>query len=242
MDEQEFTHSTDGEELRTTVVAPDGDPRPGTALLLHGAGVSSSRRLLPLARAYAAAGLRAVAFDFSGHGASTGRLAELSLERRFLQARSVLDRFAGDGPLLLAGFSMSGQTVADLAADLGERVHGVVLGAPAAYVHAAWKLPFGDPAFTATLRTPDSWRASPAYPSYAAFRGRSVLVVPAHDAVIPSGVTTRIEDALRQRSTYSRLTFPNSPHQLATWLADHPADRDHLVGLSLAPADGRPQG
>jgi pimeloyl-ACP methyl ester carboxylesterase len=69
---------------------------------------------------FAARGCRALAFDFSGHGESSGELRELSLARRLRQAGAVIDRHVppGDG-LILVGFSMSGQTVADLVARYG---------------------------------------------------------------------------------------------------------------------------
>ena len=45
-----------------------------------------------------------------------------------------------DGPLILAGFGMSGRTVADLA-----RHHGRRVVAPAVYAAEVWPLPFEDP-------------------------------------------------------------------------------------------------
>ncbi|MFJ3301894.1 alpha/beta fold hydrolase [Streptomyces sp. NPDC086549] len=60
---------------------------------------------------------RGLAFDFSGHGESTVALRELGLRRRFEQAVSVIDARAPAGePLVLVGFSMSGQTATDPAA------------------------------------------------------------------------------------------------------------------------------
>lgn len=68
-------------------------------------------------------GCRGVAFDFSGHGESAGKLRELSLRRRFEQAVAAIDAYSGaDGPLVVVGFSMSGQMVADLFRHYGDRV------------------------------------------------------------------------------------------------------------------------
>ncbi|GAA2139079.1 hypothetical protein GCM10009760_20890 [Kitasatospora kazusensis] len=228
MEQREFTHHADGEALSCTTFTPVGAVRPERVVIMHGAGAGSKQRNLPLAREFAEAGFHALAFDFSGHGQSTGELPALSLERRFVQARSVVAEFAPDGPLVLVGFSMSGQTIADLVGELGPRVATVVLGAPAAYAAEAWKLPFGA-GFTEILRTPRSWAASPVFDTYAAFAGRAVLVVPEHDAVIPPEVTARIEAALAERAQLTRLTFPGSEHILGGWLADHPADRRQVV-------------
>ena len=115
-----------------------------TAVLLHGAGRGSKERLLPLLDEFVAHGCRALAFDFSGHGESSGALAELSLRRRFEQAVAVIDAHTpADGPLVLVGFSMSGQTVADLARHYGARVAALGLCAPAVYAGEAWDVPFG---------------------------------------------------------------------------------------------------
>ncbi|MFJ5923211.1 alpha/beta hydrolase [Kitasatospora sp. NPDC092948] len=228
----------DGERLACTVVEPAGPARPGTALLLHGAGDADRGRCLPLARELAAAGCRAVVFDFAGHGASTGELGRLSLARRSRQARAVLDRYVPDGPLLLVGFSMSGQTVADLLGepDIGGRVRAVALGAPAAYAREVRELPFAEPEFTATLRTPGSWRSSTAFDAFAAFDGRAVLVLPETDAVIPAEVTDTVDAALRTRAAYTRLVLPGADHQLGHWLATHPDHRTLVAAALLAEA------
>jgi pimeloyl-ACP methyl ester carboxylesterase len=225
-----FVHHADGEELSCTAYAPARNERPERVVIMHGAGTGSKQRSLPLAQDFAKAGFHSLAFDFSGHGQSTGRLELLSLERRFLQARSVVEEFAPDGPVALVGFSMSGQTIADLVEHLGERVTTIVLGAPAAYGAEAWKVPFGS-GFTELIRAPHSWRESPVFDTYARYTGRAVLIVPDQDSVIPPGVTFRIEAALRKRATFDRLMFPGSQHTLGLWLAEHPDDRRRVVEL-----------
>lgn len=132
-----------------TVVLP-------TVVLLHGAGTSDKSRLTGLMTDFAARGHHALACDFSGHGDSSGALEDLSLRRRFRQARAVIDQCvpAGAG-LVLIGFSMSGQTVADLVAHYGSRVASIGLCAPAVYAARAWPVPFSA-GFTEIIRTPGS--------------------------------------------------------------------------------------
>jgi len=228
----------DGERLACVVVEPAGPVRPGTAVLMHGAGESGKHRCLPLAEELAAAGCRAVVFDFSGHGESSGALGELSLARRVRQARAVLERFAPDGPLLLVGFSMSGQTVADLLdePDVAGRVRAVGLGAPAAYGREVRELPFAEPEFTAGLRAPGSWRGSTAFEAFAAFGGRAVLVLPEADEVIPAEVTDALDVALRTRAAYTRLVLPGADHRLGGWLSAHPEHRALVAGALLSEA------
>ncbi|WP_431046358.1 alpha/beta hydrolase [Streptomyces sp. P1-3] len=153
-----FTFACDGELLSCAALDPAVEARPGVeanpgaedgdrpaAVLLHGAGTSDEGRFSGLLGDLAARGHQALCFDFSGHGASSGRLPHLSLRRRFTQARAVIDAHVPPGRrLLLIGFSMSGQTVADLVAHYGSRVAAIGLCAPAVYDRAAWDVPFGD--------------------------------------------------------------------------------------------------
>ncbi|MFF7067518.1 alpha/beta fold hydrolase [Streptomyces pseudovenezuelae] len=207
-----------------------------TAVLLHGAGRGSKERLLPLLDEFVAHGCRALAFDFSGHGQSSGALAELSLRRRFEQAVAVIDAHTpADGPLVLVGFSMSGQTVADLARHYGERVAALGLCAPAVYAGEAWDVPFGhgDGEFSEIIRRPDSWRRAPALDALRAYEGRAVLAVPGTDAVIPPEVTEAVQEALAFRSQFTRLELPDADHQLGRWLSDHADARRALVSALL---------
>ncbi|MEW2303158.1 alpha/beta fold hydrolase [Streptomyces sp. NPDC006655] len=229
----DFTHDHDGERLSGVY---GGAPSGATAVVLHGAGTSSRERLLPLVREFVAHGCRGVAFDFSGHGQSTGRLGELSLRRRFEQAVAVIDAYAGaDGPLVLVGFSMSGQTVADLVRHYGDRVAALGLCAPAVYTAEAWDVPFGDGngRFSGLIRQPDSWRTAPALEILRAYEGRAVLAVPGTDAVIPPAVTEAVQDALAARAQYTRLDLPGAPHQVGMWFREHAEDRREFVAAML---------
>ncbi|AYC41830.1 Multifunctional-autoprocessing repeats-in-toxin [Streptomyces griseorubiginosus] len=239
-----FTHEHDGERLAG--VHGGGDPAghgggsgpaaAPTAVLLHGAGRSSREQLLPLLDEFTVHGCRALAFDFSGHGESSGELAEASLRRRFEQAVSVIDaQVPADGPLVLVGFSMSGQTVADLVRHYGGRVAAIGLCAPAVYAGETWELPFGrgDGEFSAVIRRPDSWRQAPALQALRGFEGRAVLAVPGTDAVIPPEVTEAVQEALAFRSQFTRLELPDAEHRLGAWLRDHADDRRELVTALL---------
>ncbi|MYS89623.1 MULTISPECIES: alpha/beta hydrolase [Streptomyces] len=228
-----FTHAVDGERLSgLSGGTGPGEPARATAVLLHGAGNGSKDRLVPLLEEFAAQGCRALSFDFSGHGESTGLLRELSLRRRFEQAVSVIDARAGaDGPLVLVGFSMSGQTVADLARHYGERVAALGLCAPAVYAAQAWDVPFGagDGRFSEIIRRPGSWRGSPALDVLRGYEGRAVLAVPGTDAVIPPAVTRAVAEALARRARFTHWELPGAEHRLGLWFRDHPGDRREFV-------------
>ncbi|MGW1785565.1 alpha/beta fold hydrolase [Streptomyces sp. NPDC002143] len=233
----DFTLDHDGERLSGVY---GGDPSGVTAVVLHGAGNSSIKRLLPLVREFVAHGCRGVAFDFSGHGESTGKLSESSLRRRFEQAVAVIDAYAGaSGPLVLVGFSMSGQAVADLVRHYGDRVAALGLGAPAVYTAEAWDEPFGDGTgrFSEIIRRSDSWRETSALQVLRAYEGRAVLAVPGTDAVIPPAVTEAVQDALAARAQYTRFDLPDAQHQLGLWFREHGHDRREFVEAVLTGLD-----
>jgi aminoglycoside phosphotransferase (APT) family kinase protein/pimeloyl-ACP methyl ester carboxylesterase len=252
-----FAHDHDGERLSCVSGGGDdghgtghGDDRGATAtvVLLHGAGLGNKERLLPLLEEFVARGCRSLALDFSGHGESSGELKDLSLRRRFEQAVSVIDASVpADGPLILVGFSMSGQTVADLAGHYGRRVVALGLCAPAVYGAEAWQVPFGEDGgtsrsgevesgggrFSEIIRAPDSWRQAPALDVLRGYDGRAVLAVPGTDAVIPPAVTEAVTDALTARAQFTRLEFPDADHMLGLWLREHAADRARFVDAVL---------
>ncbi|MBA2811804.1 alpha/beta fold hydrolase [Streptomyces sp. KM273126] len=232
-----FTHDHDGEQLSGVDSGGDSGLEPAAAVvLLHGAGNGSKERLLPMLDEFVTRGCRGLALDFSGHGESTGELRELSLRRRFEQAAAVIDaRVPADAPLVLVGFSMSGQTVADLARHYGERVAAIGLCAPAVYAAEAWPVPFGegDGEFSTIIRAPESWRAAPALDVFRGYRGRAVLAVPATDHVIPPAVTEAVTDALSTRAQFTRLELPDAEHWLGLWFRDHAEDRREFVDAVL---------
>lgn len=227
------TGSTDG-----TDSGGDGPGAPASVVVLHGAGNGNKAALVPLLQEFAARGQHALAFDFSGHGESSGRLGELSLRRRFEQAASVIEgHVRASAPLTLVGFSMSGQTLADLVRHFGPRVTTLGLCAPAVYAAEAWEVPFGagngdgdgDGTFSEIIRRPDSWRDSPALAALRAYEGRAVLAVPRTDDVIPPAVTHAVTEALMERSHLTPVEYPRATHRLGAWFAEHPMDRRHFA-------------
>ncbi|QKV97419.1 alpha/beta fold hydrolase [Streptomyces sp. NA02950] len=221
----------DGERLGCAAFDPTAPAVGATAVVLHGAGTSDKERMLGLMRDLAAHGHHAVACDFSGHGESSGELGDLSLKRRFGQARALIDQgVPASDELVLIGFSMSGQTVADLLAHYGPRVTTIGLCAPALYPRDAWAAPFrAGSGFTETIHTPGGWRSSVALDTFRAYRARAVLAVPARDEVIPPEVTEAVAGALAEGSDLTHLVLPEAEHWLGAWFRDHPEDRGRFV-------------
>ncbi|MEV7001146.1 alpha/beta fold hydrolase [Streptomyces sp. NPDC093982] len=232
-----FAHTHDGELLSCVYGGAAAGPETATAVLLHGAGIGSKERLLPMLAEFVSRGCRGLALDFSGHGESSGAPGELSLRRRFEQAVSVIDACVpAGGPLVLVGFSMSGQTVTDLVAHYGERVAAIGLCAPAVYAEEAWDVPFGEGngRFSEIIRRPDGWRGAPAFDVLRAYEGRAVLAVPGTDAIIPPEVTEAVQDALAAHAQFTRFEVPGSEHMLGLWFQEHAEDRRDFVTAVLA--------
>jgi uncharacterized protein len=224
---QEFPLQVD-EETISCAETPADDAR-GRALLMHGAGVGCKDRYLPLLADLASMGITATAFDFSGHGRSSGRVEELSLAKRLRQAESVLAAVNAERlPVLAIGFSMSGQTVCDLLASSVNEIKAAVLGCPAVYAEEARCLEFGRPEFTQVLRRDGSWRSSTAFDALRSFTGPVMVVRPPGDAVIPSAVTQQILHSCPPG--VEDVVLDGATHEIYRWLEQRPRARRVLAG------------
>jgi len=196
-------------------------------VILHGAGMSHRKRYYTLARAIIQRGFGVVLFDFSGHGDSSGELKDLSLARRRLQARSVIDTILPkEGNLYLAGFSMSGQTACDLLPFYKERVRAVLLGCPGIYTQSAHEIVFGGGDFTTKIRVADSWKDSAAFDELQNFEGRTIIAIGERDQIIPKEVIISLKTAAKHPRY---IEYPGVDHQLAVWLADHESEQEKLL-------------
>ena len=113
--------------LAYTLVEPERAPRGeavGGVVILHGAG-SCKENHLDFARACAASGLTAIAFDQRGHGASEGALGAGALD----DVAAIAALLPGSGPVCLRGSSMGGFLALAAARRAGAR--GVVAICPA---------------------------------------------------------------------------------------------------------------
>lgn len=125
--------ATDPFELRL----PDGGvvhgdrlagDRPGY-LYLHGLGsVRTGEKSASLLRHAAAHGRAFARVDMRGHGASSGTIGRVKVSELIADAGLLLERF---GPRILVGSSLGGLVAAFAAVAWPERVHGLLLLAPA---------------------------------------------------------------------------------------------------------------
>jgi uncharacterized protein len=188
---------------------PDAKPE---LLFLHGAGNSTKDRSLPIAVKLASDyGISSFAFDFSGHGESTGNLQESSLKKRLDEARVAL-AFAGfDEKVSLCGFSMGGHIALELSSEIS--VRGLILFYPAVYADQAFDLRFG-PEFSSVIRQENSWRNSRLFDAVRTFAGNLLIVVGEQDRVIPFDVSRLLLEHATAATATRLVTVPNAPHVL----------------------------
>ncbi|WP_405753892.1 alpha/beta hydrolase [Streptomyces sp. NBC_01411] len=221
------------EKLSCFEVTPDGSATERErVVLLHGGGPADSKEpSLALAEDFAALGFHVIGLDFMGSGRSSGPWSEMTLNRRQDQAASLIDaRVPAGSPLILIGFSMSGQTAADLVGRFGDRVQRIALCAPGVYARTVRDTPFGDDAFSdLVFNRPELWPDSPALEVLATFHGRTLLVLPGHDEAVPPGMAGLIERSVRSNPRSSTLVIDGAGHLLDHWLAGHPEDRKSVT-------------
>ncbi len=102
-----------------------GDSGRDCVVLLPAAGCTTGY-LRPLAQQLAAAGLRAVAINLRGSGASTGKLDGISLHDLAADVAAVVTQL-GIGPVHVAGHAFGNRVARCLAADHPQLVRGVIL-------------------------------------------------------------------------------------------------------------------
>lgn len=118
----------DGEQLAWRAIDGDGP----TVVWLGGFKSDMlGTKAAALADAATELGWRFVRFDYSAHGESTGVWEEATIGRWRADALAVIDEIVPEGPLVLVGSSMGGWIACLIAMDRPERMHAMVLVAPA---------------------------------------------------------------------------------------------------------------
>ncbi len=219
--EQEVTFATNDESLRGRFITPSAgaNARPHI-LFLHGAGKSTKERSIPLATRLAEEfGLSSFAFDFSGHGNSTGLLAGSSLEKRTLEAKVAI-RFASfSRELTVCGFSMGAHIALELLKS--EPLTNLVLFYPGLYASAAFNKRFGNPEFSAVLRQDKSWELADVLIPLRRFEGNLLIVLGENDQVVPREVPELIYSNATSARTRRIIEVPGAPHLLLQTLFDN---------------------
>ena len=221
------TFQSDGETLAYSHYVPPHDPRE-IALSLHGAGPAGRERISYLAEHLASNGSSLFCFDFSGHGDSTGLLAESSLSRRSYQAAAAL-RVMKQRPTILIGTSMGGHVAASILTATSPKC--LVLFCPALYGDDSIDLPFDD-GFADAIRKPSSFEHSSLRRDLASYDGNSLIIIGEEDRIIPSRVIEIYREELGKEGECRLLTLPGAPHNLHGW-ANQSAENRSLILRAL---------
>ena len=204
-----------GDQIRVWYIAPRNR---ATVILAHGSGTNRSQ-LATETRRLADAGFGVLAFDWPGHGESSGRVTYGLQEKDSFNAAvsfAAAQPEADPGRIGALGFSVGAALVA-LAAAGDTRIRAVVLVSTFAdsdeetrYEFARWGPLMQWPALwvdrtfmpDGPLRPVDSVRA---------LAGRSLLIVAASDdPVVPSWMSEKVYAAARARKEF--LILPHSGH------------------------------
>jgi pimeloyl-ACP methyl ester carboxylesterase len=202
-----------GEKLVGQIIG--GDP---SILILHGAGTADKDRLRPIAEQLAENDIGSFSFDFSGHGESSGQLAESSLKKRVEQAEAAL-KYITKKPFSVVGSSMGGQIALELLKTHPD-IQSLILFYPGIYTAEAFDAPFTDE-FSKIIRQHESWRQNDVLGRLQTFPGNLLLVVADHDQVIPPAVFDIIEDSAKSAKSVERITVPNAEHVLLPTLTQN---------------------
>jgi pimeloyl-ACP methyl ester carboxylesterase len=196
----------------------------GGCLSLHGGGSSSKETSRYLADTFLARGLSFSSFDFSGQGTSGGSLQNASLNRRAVEAMTVLQALKFKTTVLM-GSSMGGAIALRLTAETD--VGSLILFCPAAYSRRAWGLDFGR-GFTEELRREDSYLETDAGELCARYRGNVLLVFGSEDDVIPEPVVRLYSEGFTNAKRFRKVVLEGCPHPIHRWIQDQPAARRQL--------------
>jgi len=211
--DQDVKFQAGDEWLSGRLVLADGSASKPQILFLHGAGKATKERCLPLASRLATEyGLSSFAFDFSGHGTSTGTLENSSLKKRVDEAIAALDYAGVTEQISLCAFSMGGHVALELVKL--RRVRSLVLFYPAVYAREAVDIRFGDPRFSTILRSDKSWESSDVFAVLNQFEGSVLIVAGEKDQVIPPEVLKLLYANATRAKHRQYMVIPDAPHLL----------------------------
>lgn len=225
---QEDIKLTAGQEsLAGRLIKPDRVAPAAHVVFLHGAGKATKERAQPIAEHLAEHyGIASLLFDFSGHGASSGRLEDSSLAKRVDEALEVIRSTGLPSPISVCAFSMGGHVALELLRHVP--IRGLFLFYPAVYATQAQHIRFGDPLFTQILRRERSWETSETFEILETFSGRLLVVIGELDEVIPKDVISRIIETATLATEKTLITVENAPHLLLPVLVERPTMFDDV--------------
>ena len=194
-------------------------------VFLHGAGKAQRSRFKKLRNKLALSGVSSLAFDFIGHGDSSGTLEQDSLQSRTQQALKVIDLHTKNlnssiekPGLSIFATSMSAYTAIKLTEFVA--VKNLILLVPAVYHHKAYRTHFND-GFSDIIRKPNNWINSDAWDLLEKFKGNLLVVTAEKDEVIPKAIPSFIVDLAISAHYKKSIEILGSSHQITHFINDN---------------------
>ncbi|MEH6577473.1 MAG: alpha/beta fold hydrolase [Amphritea sp.] len=203
-----------------------GPSNTSALLVLHGAGVATRERFLPLRERLAEFDITSTALDFLGHGATGGQISDSSLARRTDQALALVNSQDHKPPLAILGSSMGAYNAIKITEQIS--VDLLILFVPGMYTPAAYRVPFGKE-FSRIIRRDRSWSESDAWEILSKFTGSLLVVESENDTVIPKEIPERLISSATRAQRREHLKVAGATHQIAKYLSENPEDFDTVV-------------
>lgn len=220
MMQQHLTFPAGNETIAALIYKQDETDLP-TTLFLHGASTAMKDRIKYFADYFVEKGMPLIAIDFSGHGESTGKLHESSLQKRINEAHAAIEYMDPDKKLTIMGSSMGGHIALEMLKTW--RVETLVLFCPAVYSDESVPLQF-DSGFTEAIRKENSRENSALFDELQKFMGRLFIIIGDLDGVIPHGVLTKLVASATKAKQKELIFVPGASHAIHSWLETHPED------------------
>lgn len=209
------------ETLAGIILAKNDTTIPPKCVFMHGGGSGVKERVCGIAEPIINHNINILAFDFSGHGESTGELKKGNLKKRVKEAKNAIQLFASHKPLILCGASMGGYVAIKLLEYV--KVDTLILICPALYDKAAYEVQF-DAGFTDIIRESQSWRNTDVLDLLKSFTGKLLIVIGDKDEVIPQDVIDLIIANSQKAKKKELYIIPEGPHRIIKWLMDKPEE------------------
>jgi esterase/lipase len=217
-----------GEVLHTSLFNTENTRIP-EVLILHG-GSKDSSNLIYLAEKLQSNGQCSLIFDHSGHGKSTGKIFQSSLEKRVREGKELLKEFKVQEPITVIGFSMGAHVALKLAEEVP--VDNIILFCPAIYDRRAFKRFFGEE-FTYIIRQQDSWKNSDVFKFLEKYTGKLTIIIGDKDDIIPSEVVEQLEWHAPEAEKQT-LILPDCTHAINEYLKSNPSEFERVLTAILS--------
>ncbi len=223
-----FYFHTNQEQLFSVIAAKDHNASRAQSVILHGGGINTDheKQFSLFVDPFIKQNKSILAFDFSGHGKSTGQLSKSSLKKKCDETRSIMEQHTDkSSPLTLCGASMSGYVAIKMLEVY--KIDTLILFCPALYDKNAYDAPF-DERFSTIIRKAESWKNTDVLELLQSFKGKLLIIIGDQDEVIPTGVIDLIDQHSANTSKKEIYRIPDCPHKINDWIIDQP---DALIRL-----------